>query len=479
MPKNGVAAHDPAENLIMTFSRTLLSIAVTAGLLSACSGGSDGSGSVGTPTPTPTTSSGKTIMGPISGFGSVIVNGVHYDVDGASVTSDGATITEADLKVGMIVRVSGQNNGDGTGTAVSLSFDDDLEGPISSIDSINKQMVVLGQTVIVSASTVFDGTTFDILTPGTVIEVSGFFDSTGNLRASLVEASDSTDFEVKGRITGLDVANETFLLGSLTVAYTGAVLEDIAELANGLFVEVKTAQPLQSGVFVAEEIEGEEEGVDAEEGEDLEIVGIVTDFSPEGFAVNGQRIRITSDTEFDEGSAASLANDIRIEVEGQVDANGVLIAEEISFEQESQIEVEASLDAVGANSITVLGREFKVSDRTFFKDSSAASDKFLNLGKLLTGQWVEVDAYQAADGSLVATSIERQETEEGATASIQGIVEESTPPSFSIIGITVTTDSNTSFEPADFFPQLGELTAVEGMVTADGVLLAESVERED
>ncbi|WP_148862831.1 DUF5666 domain-containing protein [Marinobacter fonticola] len=461
----------------MTFSKTLLSVAVLGTLLSACGGGGGSDGSTDSSTDSSSTTTNKTTMGRISGFGSVIVNGVHYDVEGASVTSDGVSITEADLKVGMIVRVKGQSNGDGTGTAVSLSFDDDLEGPVSSVDPTNKQFVVLGQTVIVSADTVFDGITFDTLIADTVVEVSGFFDSTGNIRASLVEKSDSTDFETKGRISGLDTAAETFLLGGLTVSYTGAVLDDIAALAEGLFVEVKTSQPLQNGVLIAEKIEAEEEGVDVEEGEELEISGIITDFSSDGFAVNGQAVRVDAGTEFDGGSAIGLANDVRIEVEGQVDASGVLVAEEVSFEQESQIEVEASLDAVSANSISLLGREFKVNDRTFFKDESSFNDKFLNLEKLLSGQWVEVDAYQATDGSLVATSIERRDIEEESTASLQGPVEESAEPNFKIIGITVTTDTNTSFEGP--FPQQGELVEAEGKLTADGVLQADSVEQED
>ena len=170
---------------------------------------------------------------------------------------------------------------------------------------------------------------------------------------------------------------------------------------------------------------------------------------------------------------------MKIEVEGQIDANGILVADEISFEQESQIEVEASVDAVGTASITVLGREFQVTDRTFFKDESLLNDQYLNLEKLLSGQWVEVDAYQAADGSLVAKSIERQDAEEGESASLGGPVEESAQPNFKVIGITVTTDTSTSFEPVDFFPQVGELAEAEGSLTADGVFQAESVEWED
>ena len=74
-------------------------------------------------------------QGTITGFGSVIVNGVRYDTSNATFTIDGSPGTESDLAVGQVVVVSGTINQAGTeGTAASVDFDDAVEGPIESID---------------------------------------------------------------------------------------------------------------------------------------------------------------------------------------------------------------------------------------------------------------------------------------------------------------------------------------------------------
>jgi hypothetical protein len=56
--------------------------------------GSDGQGGGGGATQTAgapgTGGTGISVLGPISGFGSVIINGVHYDESGARITIDGA-----------------------------------------------------------------------------------------------------------------------------------------------------------------------------------------------------------------------------------------------------------------------------------------------------------------------------------------------------------------------------------------------------
>ena len=56
---------------------------------------------------------GGTGVGPVTGFGSVIVNGVRYDdagIDGTNFFDDHGR-TKADLKVGMMVAISGSING--------------------------------------------------------------------------------------------------------------------------------------------------------------------------------------------------------------------------------------------------------------------------------------------------------------------------------------------------------------------------------
>src|SRR3990172_11421322 len=118
---------------------------------------------------------------------SVDVNGVAFDITNTTVTVDGVPGNQNNLKVGMIVKVDGTFNPDGTtGVAANIEFKDILEGPVDIVDPASNTIVVLGQTVIVDGTTYFDYF-FDLdvngvvdltefmndIVAGNVVEVSG------------------------------------------------------------------------------------------------------------------------------------------------------------------------------------------------------------------------------------------------------------------------------------------------------------------
>ena len=63
------------------------------------------------------------------------------------------------LRVGMVVQVRGRINGDGTGVADSIQYNDCVQGPITAMNQVQNTVTVLGQTVKVDDDTVFDGVT--------------------------------------------------------------------------------------------------------------------------------------------------------------------------------------------------------------------------------------------------------------------------------------------------------------------------------
>ena len=81
----------------MSIQRSISTILLL--LVAACSsgGGISGTGNM---------SSGFA-LGPIDGFGSVIVNGVRFDTSSATFTAEGMPATQADLAVGQVVEVQG------------------------------------------------------------------------------------------------------------------------------------------------------------------------------------------------------------------------------------------------------------------------------------------------------------------------------------------------------------------------------------
>jgi hypothetical protein len=97
--------------IVRNYGRMLAALA--ASMIAACGGGGGSEPVAGIDR------GGVTIaQGPISGFGSVILNGVRYSTSGATITVDDQPGTESDLRVGQVVRVEGTVDAGGTtGTA--------------------------------------------------------------------------------------------------------------------------------------------------------------------------------------------------------------------------------------------------------------------------------------------------------------------------------------------------------------------------
>jgi hypothetical protein len=161
--------------------------------IGSCGGGStqvaaiDGSGI--TPPPPPTDA---VAFGTVTGFGSIIVNGVTYDTTDAVFTVNREAGTQDDLAIGDVVLINGTINDDGeTGDADNVEYDDNVQGVIDSIDLAGNTLVVLGQVVRVTPDTSFGDSIvpamLSSLSVGDTIEVSGFVDSEGEIGASRIE----------------------------------------------------------------------------------------------------------------------------------------------------------------------------------------------------------------------------------------------------------------------------------------------------
>jgi len=116
--------------------------------------------------------------GPITGFGSIFVNGVEYTTTNAQIRIDDQTGAETELHVGDIVTVNGTVNTDAkTGTATQVTFSGDVAGAVATIDSAGGTFIVLGRTIRVTGSTLFDDNIHPAsiagLQVGTLVEVTG------------------------------------------------------------------------------------------------------------------------------------------------------------------------------------------------------------------------------------------------------------------------------------------------------------------
>src|SRR5690606_37821511 len=95
------------------------------------------------------------VVGPINGFGSVIVNGVHYNTDNARVLVRGQPAAEVDLNVGDYVTVVGGINAAGEAVAYEVHYQPRVTGEIQWIDVELNQFAVLGQVIQLLVDTVY------------------------------------------------------------------------------------------------------------------------------------------------------------------------------------------------------------------------------------------------------------------------------------------------------------------------------------
>jgi hypothetical protein len=351
---------------------TAACLVATAAALSGCGGGTDGTGaSPPTPVAVATTSSG------VMTKGSVMLNGVRFDDSTTSVTDDRGRNAAA-LANGMVVKLRGRSDDNGNGVAERLDVENELRAAISAIDAAAspQSFVAAGVTVLVDSQTVYANVAnFAALTVGARVEVHGLRDTAGRLRATRVEvvaAGQGAD-ELRGAVSAVNTGADTFQLnGNVTVNYAGATFSPVgtseATLASGVLVEVRGS--LAGTVFTATQIDFEDledDNLRGRENEKQETEGFVSGFSahPGSFQVNGRSVTTTASTRFVGGSAADLANDVKVEAEGTVNAQGVLIASKIEFKQ-VRLQLHGRVTALDttARSLVVLGQTVRASSLT-------------------------------------------------------------------------------------------------------------------
>ncbi len=435
-------------------------------------------------------------FGTITGFGSIVVNGIEFSTTSATFTIDGRAGTQSDLRVGQVVAVVGPINANGTtGTATSVTFDDSVEGPVDSVDVPGGSLVVLGQTVRIDGGTAFDdgiaNCRFDALRPGQVVEVSGFRDTTGVVRATRIECKAAGgEFEVTGTVAALDTNQRRFQISALTVDYSQAQLQNFpgGQPANGQSVEAKGTAVI-AGVLTATRVEFKSPTIPVNNGDRVELEGLITRFgSAADFDVAGQPVATTSATRFEDCPAPfNPPLNIKVEVEGTLN-NGVINAEEVECRIGTDLRVTASVDAVSTatNTLTVLGISITVSAATRFEDKSGADLSPFRLSDLRVGDFVEVRGGPGATAnSIAAVLLEREDPEN--RVELRGIAENVAQPDFQILGVTVRTDGATQFQDeadnpisaATFFAAApNRLVNADGSVS-NGAIDADEAELED
>jgi Domain of unknown function (DUF5666) len=441
----------------------LLALTLSA-MLSGCSdGGGGGSSTTPATTPSPSATTTATVVstGPITRFGSVILNGIEFDTTQAEIRVEDQIVREDELRIGMRVTVEGVRDNNGVARATRVVFRKNVEGLIDSIDVVNNTLVVLGQTVLVDSLTVIEdraqssSIALSTLAAGQFVEVSGLVDANDTILATRIErkagfVADVTEVEVRGTLSSLNVnANtRTFVLGVLKVNFSTATV--VGSLSNGVFVQVRGTQTAPGSSITATRVTVEDPTVGGAAGTKIEVEGFVTALaSATDFHVNGQAVTTTAQTVFENGTSADLALNARLEVEGQLDTNRILVAEKISFRHRNggSVRIEADVEAVTPTTVTLLGLVVRVDTLTQFKDDMGGERNF-RFDRIRVGDRLEIRGDVDAQGNIVATRLRRRlpKTE----VRLQGSVDSITFPNLVIRRVTIQTTAATVFE--DFGP---------------------------
>lgn len=399
---------------LVTWGRVsaLLGSLFTALAITACGGGGGSSDTV--------SASGSAFsQGVITGFGSVIVNGVRYDDSRASVSDDddddSPGRSKDDLKLGMVVTVSG-SSGTGTGTAGTIAFGSELKGLVQSIATTTSgtgtatvtagtgTLVILGQTVVVGTRTVFDPLSLPAglanIKPGDVLEVHGHLDPTANkLTATRINKENNANhYKITGNVASLNAGSKSFKIGSETISYAAIAADKLrVVLADGFTVRVRLATvQTTTGTWSATRIKSAaRKGM---EGKDkTEIEGLITAFtSSTKFSVSG--IPVDASTASFPRGTSTLAMGTRVEVYGKF-VNGTLIATEVKIESHDEMDNEIELHGL-VSDINTGSKTFALRGLTVRYDGSVTYARG-NASDLKNGAAIEVKGQLASSGTTV------------------------------------------------------------------------------
>lgn len=431
-------------------------------------------------------------MGKVTSFGSLYVNGVEFDVNNADFVYEQETAAtigdDSGIQVGMVVRITGTDDGV-TGLADIVEYANLFEGTISSstiASNATGTLVAMGQSVTVDADTVYDdgglGTVLSALPAEAIIEVSGFTDGSGTILATRIEAKalvyNGEELNVKGIVSELDPSNNSFLVGTLLIDYTGLTLPP--DFENGIYAEAKGT--LSSNILNANDvqIEGDGDLVIADDGEEVKLEGITSSIISATsdstlFTLNGQQVLVDSMTTYEPaGDASNITIGQPLEASGIMDGI-TLVASSIELKTVAtdMQELEAIVEQVDTtdNSVTLLGQKVRISTSTIFEDDlyedDLVDDKYFNLSSLTAGtDYISVDLYVALDGALEASKLERENlgTLPSNHAEIEGIVQakDEILRIITVVNVKVDISALTGFDPG-----IGERVELEGSYHSD------------
>lgn len=254
---------------------------------------------------------GTGIVGVITGFASICVNGVevHYDAS-TPVFSDGRAAMARELAVGQVVAVRASGAGAQV-AARNIAVIHAVIGPVSRVDLSTGQLELLGQTV--SAD---DPGDLSNLKSGDWVQVSGYRLSSGEVAASRIEPiAARAQAQITGQIGQVDASGFTL--------YGARIRLDKLSLPSGAVpgTEVAVRGSWDGISLIAQGIEIDPTRHGVGRVDNVVLEGYVHALRGSELSLGNNVMTLAPNVQISGSSGSPLAVDQRVQVSGRVGAD--------------------------------------------------------------------------------------------------------------------------------------------------------------
>lgn len=255
------------------------------------------------------------VIGTITGFGSICVNGVHVDYDANTpVTENGTPVSVDALALGHVVAVSAvESNGKLVATSISLLHA--LSGPLTAGPDSAGVFTVMGVPV---SSSFAAGVDTNSLAVGDTVTIDGLQRDDGTIDATrIVKTSSDTTAFIRGTV---EESSGTIQIGAVPIAPSANQNPSLTDLDGQWAVA--------NGTWANDRLAANTLAVGAELGaanvSRLSVEGYLFGDDEGGYMVRGIPIREDASRPLKRATFDRLAEGQRVQVIGRVESDGSL-----------------------------------------------------------------------------------------------------------------------------------------------------------
>jgi len=412
-------------------------------LLTGC-GGIRGSG--GTIEEEPTTKTNKIFKGKVSQINSstqeIIVNGVEISLNGAQIYRNSSLIENGGLRVGQIASVETGSSKRGKFSAIKIDIEDQVQGPIESINLEENTITILGQKIHISSATSFTQKSLKTLKINYYMAVFGYKDEKGVLEATLIEFlgdifKPTTDtVKISGEVSSVDLDSGTIVVEGVEIMVGDTEIQTIKigdNLSlNGLTMNQQNPTILQTAESITN-IQSEVKTYDL--NREIVLEGLPVKITERNmFTLNGYQITVPVEL-MDAESISSVA-DRKLIISGIFIAEKEVLADSIRVEQAKNFEFRGILKTTNVeNEISIFNKTILINIYTSIDFNLKQLVEDTNKG--VTSQVVYAKGYVNSEGKMIATVVSVNPDEKEQYEFIKGKIESIENEALMISGISI------------------------------------------